>query len=207
MAITINGTGSITGLTAGGLPDGSIVAGDLASSLDLTGKTVTLPSGTGGKILQIQHVLKTDAENYTGTLAFQDISGLSVNITPSANDSQILLLGTVMVGNSDDYYALKLLRGSTALFEGNNPPGSTPLQTPALYGTGTSANSYRIQAVNFSHVDDSHSSGGTQVTYKLQIGHTNSTSYSSYINLAAANGNNNYYYRPSSSLIAIEVAA
>jgi hypothetical protein len=57
MAITINGTGSITGLTAGGLPDGSIVAGDLASSLDLTGKTVTLPSGTGGKILQVFTVI------------------------------------------------------------------------------------------------------------------------------------------------------
>ena len=54
MAITINGTGSITGLTAGGLPDGSVVAADLASSLDLTGKTVTLPSGTGGKILQVK---------------------------------------------------------------------------------------------------------------------------------------------------------
>ena len=48
MAITINGTGTITGISAGGLPDGSVVAADLASSLDLTGKTVTLPSGTGG---------------------------------------------------------------------------------------------------------------------------------------------------------------
>jgi hypothetical protein len=32
MAITINGTGSITGLTAGGLPDGSITSDDIASS-------------------------------------------------------------------------------------------------------------------------------------------------------------------------------
>ena len=33
MAITINGTGSITGLTAGGLPDGSVVAADIASGV------------------------------------------------------------------------------------------------------------------------------------------------------------------------------
>ena len=33
MAITINGTGSITGLTAGGLPDGSITAADIASGV------------------------------------------------------------------------------------------------------------------------------------------------------------------------------
>ena len=33
MAITINGTGSITGLTAGGLPDGSVTAADIASGV------------------------------------------------------------------------------------------------------------------------------------------------------------------------------
>jgi len=33
MAITINGTGSITGLTSGGLPDGSITAADIASGV------------------------------------------------------------------------------------------------------------------------------------------------------------------------------
>jgi hypothetical protein len=32
MAITINGTGSITGLTAGGLPDGSVTTDDLAAN-------------------------------------------------------------------------------------------------------------------------------------------------------------------------------
>jgi len=33
MAITINGTGSITGLTAGGLPDGSVTSADIASGV------------------------------------------------------------------------------------------------------------------------------------------------------------------------------
>jgi hypothetical protein len=33
MAITINGTGTITGISAGGLPDGSIVAADLAAGV------------------------------------------------------------------------------------------------------------------------------------------------------------------------------
>ena len=47
MAITINGTGSITGLTAGGLPDGSVTAADLATTLDLSGSTLTLPAVTG----------------------------------------------------------------------------------------------------------------------------------------------------------------
>ena len=38
MAITINGTGSITGLTAGGLPDGSVTADDLATDSVTTAK-------------------------------------------------------------------------------------------------------------------------------------------------------------------------
>lgn len=68
MAITINGAGTITGINAGGLPDGCVVADDLAtdavttvkldngsvtdaklaSSLDFSGKTVTnWPLGSG----------------------------------------------------------------------------------------------------------------------------------------------------------------
>ena len=56
MTIEINGSGTITGLTAGGLPDGSIAtddiannavtAGKLATTLDLSGKTVTLANGS-----------------------------------------------------------------------------------------------------------------------------------------------------------------
>lgn len=44
MPITINGTGTITGISAGGYPDATITADDLAATLDLSGKTLTLPS-------------------------------------------------------------------------------------------------------------------------------------------------------------------
>lgn len=56
MPITINGSGTISGLSAGGLPDASVAAADLASSLDLSGKTVTLPAGTGGKLVNVAQV-------------------------------------------------------------------------------------------------------------------------------------------------------
>ena len=90
MAITINGTGSITGLTAGGLPDGSVTAADIETSLDLTGKTVTLPSGTGGKVLQVQYNSTTS----TGTLLHTGNtdtphSYLTVDITPVSQTSII----------------------------------------------------------------------------------------------------------------------
>lgn len=42
--VTLVGDGTITGLTAGGLPDNSIVADDLAETLDLSDNTITLGS-------------------------------------------------------------------------------------------------------------------------------------------------------------------
>jgi len=53
MAITINGSGTITGITAGGYPDATVTADDLAATLDLSGKTITLPSGAGGKVVKV----------------------------------------------------------------------------------------------------------------------------------------------------------
>ena len=92
MAITINGTGTITGISAGGLPDGSVTAADIESSLDLTGKTVTLPSGTGGKILQVQYAVKktvtsTSCANNTRVV----LTSFGVTITPSSTSSTIIV--------------------------------------------------------------------------------------------------------------------
>jgi len=96
MAITINGTGSITGLTAGGLPDGSVVADDLASSLDLTGKTVTLPSGTGGKILQVVQAQYSTATTVSITGGSHTDIGFSVDITPTTSNSVMLVAYSLM---------------------------------------------------------------------------------------------------------------
>jgi uncharacterized protein (DUF779 family) len=62
-------------LTTGTLPiariaDGAITAGKLASTLDLTGKTVTLPSGTGGKVIKV-----TEIYNSNTTVSFSGVGG------------------------------------------------------------------------------------------------------------------------------------
>ena len=92
MSLVLNGSGSITGLSAGGLPDGSVTADDIASTLDLSGKTVTLPSGTGGKVLQ---VVQGKASIQTSTTSTSYVAtGLNVTITPSSTSSKVLILGT-----------------------------------------------------------------------------------------------------------------
>ena len=106
MPITISGSGTITGLTTGGLPDGSIAAGDLAdnavtagklaTTLDLTGKTVTLPSGTGGKILQVVTQGYANATTVSVTGGSHTDVGFSVDITPTTSDSVMLVAYSLM---------------------------------------------------------------------------------------------------------------
>ena len=119
MAITIDGSGTITGISAGGLPDGSVTAADIESSLDLTGKTVTLPSGTGGKILQVVQTVKTDGFTSAST-TLTDVPGLSVSITPSSSSNKILVLVDCTVGSNNAYIMLQLVRGSTNIYSGTD---------------------------------------------------------------------------------------
>ena len=189
MAITINGTGSITGLTAGGLPDGSVVAADLASSLDLTGKTVTLPSGTGGKILQITE--GTQSTQMSTTLqTFQD-TNLSASITPSASDSKVLVLITqptsFSIASNAAQGAVRLVRGSTSIWE---PGNSAALQS---YANGASTVSIKWHW-SLMYLDSPSTTSAT--TYKTQI-----RTYSSSITGYAQNDNSPSY------MYLVEVAA
>jgi hypothetical protein len=168
MAITINGTGSITGLSAGGLPDGSVTAGDLASTLDLTGKTVTLPSGTGGKVLQVAQGLATaplsiaTGSNYN----FVDITGVSATITPVSSSSSFLLIAHISCGSmSQGNTIVRFVRNGTAIG----------------VGTGSGYNSYGFNSSYISSSNQSYSnfvlSGqfidspatGSAITYKVQF--------------------------------------
>ena len=121
MPVTISGSGTITGIATGGLPDGSIASGDLAdnavtagklaSSLDLTGKTVTLPSGVGGKILQVQEFTLTTLPQTNSQDSFVDVTDWSNTITPSSSSSKILIAISIgKVSKSDDNHRNVLFR-------------------------------------------------------------------------------------------------
>jgi len=165
MPVTISGSGTITGIATGGLPDGSIAAGDLASSLDLTGKTVTLPSGTGGKILQVKQTYKQDTFTTTST-SFTDVTGLSVAITPASADNHILVCAYFVLANTNtggNYYsAARLMRGSTQVFNGT-ASGSRPAAT--VYSN--QSDDTIAYVTGFTYRDSPATTD--EVTYKIQI--------------------------------------
>ena len=147
MAITISGDGTITGITAGGLPDGIITADELAS-------------GVGGKVLQVvQGTSSSGSSTSSGT--FVD-TGLSASITPSSTSSKVavIVFQPMFVGQSDSttaWYFIQLLRGSTFLTKQHNqfagsstgqytlPSHISYLDSPAT----TSSITYKTQCLTY----------------------------------------------------------
>ena len=205
MAITINGTGSITGLTAGGLPDGSVTAADIETSLDLTGKTVTLPSGTGGKILQVVQTVKTDTYSTTSSSTETDITGMAASITPSATSSKILVQVTLnlVVGNAFAGQYIVLKRNGTNIFIGD--AAGSRVQATMAASFDLANDTHGPSARSFSYLDSP--ATASSVTYKLSHADVSGAGNAIYVNRSINATDSNSYTRTASSIILMEVAA
>ena len=189
MAITINGTGTITGISAGGLPDGVITSDDLAAG------AITAAGLPAGSILQVvQGTPKTDTFSTTSTTPV-DITGLNVTITPSSTNSKILVYAGVNCGSSSNFVGLYLVRGSTQIFLGDTAGNRDRVSIAYI----TDNNRPSAQTLMF--LDEPATTSAT--TYKMQITTNASTSY---VNRASNESDNEAYMRGASNMIAIEVA-
>tara|TARA_B100000945_G_C20374975_1_gene594084 strand:+ start:16 stop:564 length:549 start_codon:yes stop_codon:yes gene_type:complete len=150
MPISINGSaGTITGVSAGGLPAGTVTA-------------ATLASGVGGKILQVLNG-STSTESSTSSTTFAD-NGLSLAITPSATSSKILVMVNVGVQSTANTYnagiSIKILRDSTTIH--------TPFLTNELYGFyyASSGNANMYDRYPLTVLDSPNTTSA--ITYKTQ---------------------------------------
>jgi hypothetical protein len=87
LARLLNASGE---LQAADIEDGVITSAKLASTLDLSGKTVTLPAGTGGKVLQVVQVtapLGSEVTVSSSTLTQM----YSTTFTPTSASSKVLV--------------------------------------------------------------------------------------------------------------------
>ena len=114
MPVTINGSGTITGISVGGLPDGIVDTDTLANNAVTSAKSTIV----GGKVLQMLNYYQSTSPTTTSN-SYSD-TGLTVNITPSATTSKIHITGNVLLGQNCQNYGeetgLKLFRGSTELW-------------------------------------------------------------------------------------------
>jgi len=191
MPIVINGSGSITGISAGGLPDGIIQAADLAS-------------GVGGKILQVVQTVKDTATSTTSINTFVDISGMSVSITPSSSSNKILVMLDMRLSVNDNRsVAYRLMRDSTAIYVGAANGSNTR-------GTGcirlTDDAKYDMQSETAIFLDSPSTTSAT--TYKVQWCHTFAgSSDGCYLNRPHSTSDSDDRVRAASSITVKEVAA
>ena len=109
MAITINGNGTLTGVSVGGLPDG-IVDTDM-----LAAKAATAPK-LGAKTI-VQHVFAPYGDvnfRHSESVGNWESSGIHVDITPTNSSNQIIIGGFVSVySDNTNEHALSIHNGSS----------------------------------------------------------------------------------------------
>jgi len=152
----------LTRIKSLGITDGAIVGADINSTFDLTGKTVTLPSGTGGKVLQV--VQGTSMVRTTTTSTTFVNTNVTVNITPSSTSNKILITGHTQLysPNINTTYGpgVAIKRNSTEVWKSSASSGNY------FSFFGGNAN-YLLIPVPFGYLDSP--SLTSSITYTLAI--------------------------------------
>jgi hypothetical protein len=203
MPIAINGSGTVTGISVGGLPDGIVDADMLASNAVTAGK---LASGVGGKVLQVVYDQKTDtASNDLATATWWSIynAGLQVSITPSSASNKILLMATVTFSEgSGQIYMLRFEKNGAEITDiigdaAGSRTRSTSLEDDMASGAGRTTN--LIAQV---------SAGDTNSRiYNIGLKHSSGLTRTFYLNRFYSDADNQGNGRAISTITAVEIAA
>ena len=158
--MTFDGSGTITGLAAGGLPNGSVTADDLAAG-------AARANFGAGAVLQVVRN-STEGSSSTNSATFVDVTNLTVSITPSSASSTVLIvasgrLGNTLVGGVNPVYNQRLMRDATELAASNLSADSG---SGGLQAKGSLAFVYRDSPATTS-----------PTTYKIQHRSTSASSF------------------------------
>ena len=202
MPVTINGDGSITGLSVGGLGSGVVNTATLADGA-ASGSKLTMPSGS---VIQTVQSVKTGIDSYStgsGTLSdsYFDISGLSVSITPSSG-TKCFVSYTVNVGGQAGYgQGLALFRDSTQIYLAD---ASGNIQR--LSNFDYTVDNKKVDSMAGQFLDTHGANGSTAVTYKLQM-YVAEPGWTTRVNRSQSTANDRDYGRGASSITVMEIAA
>ena len=197
MPISIAGSGTITGISAGGLPDDCITTAEIAA-----GAVTRAKIGYTGAILQVASTTKTDTFSTTNT-AYTDITGLSASITPTSSSSKILVFGHVDVGSSADVLvALQIVRDSTAVGIADAAGSRVRAGFGRYLGTATTGSATHSN-VPFGFYDSPATTSST--TYKIQI--SSNLAGTLLVNRGSVDTDAGGIWRGSSTITVMEIAA
>ena len=229
MALNINGTTGISGV------DGSVSAPAVTGTHSNTG--ITFPSADtikfstggvermsitnsgvtgagGGKILQVVNLEKKDTTSLVNNNTRQDISGMTLSITPTAASSKILVhcdinIGTPSGGYQVPIFLMRNVAGGsyTDVAQGTDSSGLGEAQ-PATAGVGTNSGGHITDGpLHTSFLDSPSYSLGQAINYKWQWQTPNYNNITIYLNRNHIQTNYPYNIWRSSRIILMEVAA
>ena len=160
-----------------------------------------ITTGTGmGKVLQVVNTVNTTRSTRASS-SFGDISGQTVNITPSSSSNKILIINYTSFALADNSYGFfKLLRDSTVIQSGTDDGNRIGCLT-SIAGVGTNA-VHHIRSISFQVLDTPNTT--SQITYKMQSATRQATTIA--FNRTINDWDEDYTARPTSGITAIEIS-
>ena len=131
-----------------------------------------LPTGSSGGIIQVKQVIKKDQFTTAQAVGsgYTDLTGLSVDITPTRSDSKILVEAHIYNSNSNAVNFFRILRGSTFIEQ----PSGTSSGGANWNAHGFSYFDHQFQDTTVIKILDSPTTTSS-TTYKVQCACTGTT--------------------------------
>ena len=161
--------------------------------------------GGGGKIGQVVSTTKTDTFSQSVSSAGDSdiVTGLTVDITPSATSSKILIFASLSIGvNGSHGVGFKLFRDSTQIDLADAASNRPRLSKGKESNSG--GTSYNVN-LNTNHLDSPNTT--SQITYGVKISHTSSGTKGMQINKSYDDSDDTKLGRSASTITAMEVLA
>tara|TARA_B100001093_G_scaffold514613_1_gene589020 strand:- start:755 stop:1333 length:579 start_codon:yes stop_codon:yes gene_type:complete len=192
MPITLNGSGTVTGLAVGGLPDGTVDADTLAA------KAATAAKLGNGSVLQTVYIQKTDTFS-SSSGSWVDVTGLTADITMTSSSNKVLVICHVSgLNDATTGSGLGIDRGGSFVGLPQSGYGSRQNVMGGEFYEDRQ-DSFRVQSFTFLDTPGS----GTH-TYKIKA---MPKSQALYINRSASDGNSSDFCRGTSDMTLMEIAA
>ena len=167
----INVTGIVTAT--------NVSIGSSVTATNFFGSGAALTGVSAGKILQVVQVAKTDVFSTSTTNSYVDVTGLTINITPTKANSNILVMAVIGCFVSGDSSAIALTTADgTAIIQGDIVSGKDSVSTGNYAGGNSTGEGWygNNPAPIFKLHDPSYSLGNT-LTYKCRVKGNSGTTY------------------------------
>jgi len=196
-------------IVRGASADERLAIGTAGQALKVNGAANGFEFGVAGGIVQVKSTTKKDSYSATSPNgSFTDITGLSVDITPTSTSNRILIFASVHVAVASNYGGqglrfAKTVGGSTDnTFAIGNADGNRARHTMKALGSGSNSREYAITQ-SMMHLDTPASTAAH--TYKVQHGDNDNTN-NIYINMNSVDSNSTGYSKFVSNITVFEIA-